>query len=87
MISRFRPVDPIVALTHMENSYHRMSLLWGVRAFLTEEFGENLEEVIAQGLHALEEKGIVAKGARVIITAGVPFSSQRGTNMLRIEEI
>jgi len=87
MISRFRPVDPILALTHREKSLYRMSLLWGVQAFQTKEFGENLDEVIAEGLNALQKKGFLQKGDRVIITAGVPFSLRRGTNMLRIEEI
>ncbi len=87
MISRFRPVDPIIALTHTEKSLYRMSLLWGVQAFPTREFGDNLDEVIADGLKTLEERGVVRKGDRVIITAGVPFSLRRGTNMLRIEEI
>jgi pyruvate kinase len=87
MISRFRPVDPILALTHADDSLHRMSLLWGVQAFRTREFGDNLDDVIEDGLKILREKGLVQKGDRVIITAGVPFTQRRATNMLRIEEI
>ncbi len=87
MISRFRPTRPVIALTWKEDTYHRLSLLWGVRAYLTSEFHENIEMVLENIKKDMIDSGMVSRGETVVFTAGLPFSERRPTNMLRIEEV
>lgn len=87
MISRFRPETPILAVTPSATTLQRIALLWGVRGFQVEEGfgGDNLDDAVKQILQRLVELGAVAPGATLVVTAGVPFSARRGTNMLRVE--
>jgi pyruvate kinase len=87
MIARYRPSQPLIAVTHTEKSLRRLNLVWGVIPYSLHEFGDNMDEAIADILCLVRRKGPVKKGDKIVITAGLPFHSRRGTNMLRIEEI
>ena len=87
MISRFRPADPIIAVTHSLTSLRRMAIFWGVQAIKIEEFKDNIDEAIEDVENHLVKLGLVHPGDKVIVTAGLPFYLRRGTNMLRIEEV
>jgi pyruvate kinase len=87
MISRFRPVDPIIAVTHSDTSLRAMTLLWGVQACKVGEFKDNIDEAFRDISKDLKKEGHIVPGDRVIITAGLPFVQRRGTNMLLIEEV
>ncbi len=87
MISRFRPVDPIIAVTHSDASLRAMTLLWGVNAIKVKEFKDNMDEAFRDIETKLKADEIITTGEKVIITAGVPFYERRGTNMMRIDEV
>ena len=87
MISRYRPKQPLIAITHTEDTLRRLSLVWGVRPHSLHEFGDNMDEAIKDILNIIKRKSPLNKGDKIVITAGLPFHSRRGTNMLRIEEI
>jgi pyruvate kinase len=87
MISRYRPSQPLIAVTHTENSLRRLNLVWGVIPYSLHEFGDNMDEAITDILNIVKRRSPVKKGDKIVITAGLPFHSRRGTNMLRIEEI
>ena len=86
-VARFRPLTPIVALTHNALTRRRLSLVWGVRALPIEEFG-NDDEAAVQAIDArLRTLGIAEAGDQVILTAGLPFGARRTTNTLRLETL
>jgi pyruvate kinase len=87
MIARYRPSQPLIAITHTEKSLRRLNLVWGVIPYSLHEFGDNMDEAITDILKIVKQKAPVKKGDKIVITAGLPFHSRRGTNMLRIEEI
>jgi len=87
MIARFRPRQPLVAVTHTEKNLRRLNLIWGIKPYVISEFGENFDKAIEEIIKILKKTGAAKKGDKIIITAGLPFYSKRGTNMLRIEEI
>jgi len=87
MISRYRPKQPLIAVTHTERSLRRLNLVWGVIPYSLHEFGDNMDEAITDILDIIKRKSPVKNGDKIVITAGLPFHSRRGTNMLRIEEI
>jgi pyruvate kinase len=87
MIARYRPEEPIIAVTHSEKSFSRMALYWGVSGLIVPEFKENIDDAITDVSNTLKKTGLVSSGNRIVVTAGLPFSLRRRTNMLRIEEI
>ncbi len=87
MISHFRPRQALIAATHTDRSLRRLNLVWGILPYKIREFGDNFDDAINEILSLIKSKLILKKGDKIIITAGMPFNSRRGTNMLRIEEI
>ena len=87
MISRYRPRQPLIAVTHTENTLRRLNLVWGVLPHSVHEFGDNMDEAIINILQIIKRKSAVRKGDKIVMTAGLPFHTRQGTNMLRIEEI
>ena len=87
MISRFRPEQQIIAITHSPQSLRRMSLLWGVSSFAVPEFKDNIEDALNDMSKLLQKEKILKKGDRIVVTAGLPFTLRRRTNMLRIEKV
>lgn len=86
-VARFRPLTPILALTTNDVTRRRLSLVWGVRAIPSRDFGADAEEAVAAiGLH-LRTHGSLRPGDRLVLTAGLPFGARRTTNTMRIEEI
>lgn len=87
LISKYRPNQPVIAVTHTERSLRRLNLIWGVIPYFVHEFGDNFDEAISDILKIIKSKNVLKKGNKIIITAGLPFYSRKGTNMLRIENI
>lgn len=87
MIARYRPDQPILAVTHTDKSLTRMALFWGVSGFQIEQFKSNMDLAIHDVFEILKSSGALKAGDTIVFTAGLPFSNRRGTNMLRIEKI
>lgn len=87
MIARYRPDQRLIAITHSKSSLRRLSMVWGVIPHSVHEFGDNMDEAVAKIMETIKINGKLNKGDKIVITAGLPFHSRRGTNMLRIEEI
>ncbi|MGZ3732185.1 MAG: pyruvate kinase [Parachlamydiaceae bacterium] len=85
-LSRLRPEQPIIAMTGNEKCYHQLACVWGVVPFLKEGCKTVVEAFSAISEFALE-KGIVAYGDLVVVTAGAPFGVPGTTNMMIVESI
>ncbi|MGD8837670.1 MAG: pyruvate kinase, partial [Desulfobacteraceae bacterium] len=71
-ISRYRPQQPIIALSPDENTVRRLGLYWGIMPFFLPII-EDTDEMVEQAALAAMEKGHVHKGDRIVITAGRPI--------------
>ncbi len=83
MISRFRPKSHIYALTSLESTYLSAGLLWGViprKVPMIESFDRTLMRASCDMANA---DGLLDIGERYVVTAGFPFGSGHGTNMMR----
>jgi pyruvate kinase len=81
--ARERPDVPILCLTPRLETARRLAIVWGIHCISTDDV-TSIEEMVERACrHALEE-GMAADGARVVITAGMPFGTPGATNMLRI---
>jgi pyruvate kinase len=85
-VSRLRPKMPIIAVTPNEKVYHQLALNWGVIPVLCPECQNMKEAFCIASAYALE-KGIIAFGDIVIVTAGALFGKKGTTNMMTVESI
>ncbi|MFD1019013.1 pyruvate kinase [Thalassobacillus hwangdonensis] len=86
MISKYRPQAPIVAVTSNERVLRMLSLVWGVHAELGSRASttdDMLDIAVDRGLAS----GLVKRGDRIIITAGVPVGESGTTNLLKVHVI
>lgn len=86
LISKYRPMFPIVSCTMEPMVQRQMNLSWGVYPLVI------AEETSTDGLfrHAVEaacKAGYAEPGDLVVITAGVPLGISGTTNLLKVETI
>jgi pyruvate kinase len=86
IVASHRPPVPIIALTDSERTYRQLALVWGVQPLLLPPAG-TYEEMFDHGREVVQQLGLVKKGDRVLVTAGVPFDVPRTTNLLRVEVV
>jgi pyruvate kinase len=82
-ISRFRPKQPIVALSADIKTVRRLTLFWGCSPRLLST-PLNTDDMI-EG--AVLETGEVSPGDLVVIVAGHPLLVAGATNMLRVKKL
>ena len=86
MVSRLKPVQPILALTPNVRTYRKMVLSSGVQPILITKF-KNLSEVLAVIRSYLLKNKKVVKGDNIVVVAGMPFGKSIATNMVLVETI
>jgi pyruvate kinase len=84
-LAKWRPRQRILAITPTPSVWRRCSALWGVEPFLVEDIERDFDRAVARILAFLRQRGEVSPGAKVVVTAGLPFGQRRGTNTARIE--
>ena len=86
LVSRYRPLVPIVAFSPEAETRRRMALFWGVmaRAIVDVQKVDGLAEIAEQRL--LEER-LVRKGDVIGIVAGTPMGVRGTTNFMKFHVI
>ena len=87
MIGRFRPSKPIIAMTYSMDTFNRLSIYWGVTGYLTDGFHHYIDDMVEKVKKEFIEGDVVKKKDMLVFTAGLPFSAEGKTNVLRIEEV
>ncbi len=85
-ISRFRPEQPIIALSPDEAAVRHLALFWGCQPFHLSEI-EDTDAMVEEAASIAMDRGHVRKGDRVVITAGRPIWEKGTTNMLWVKEL
>jgi len=86
LVSRYRPRYPILAFSPQSTTVRQLILSWGVHPILVPEF-TNVDEIVGKGITAALQQGWVAKGQRVVVTAGTPVDLPGTTNLITVEEL
>lgn len=86
MISKYRPVAPIIAVTTQDQTLRRLALAWGVIP-VKGEVAETTDELFESALEGAKNSGLVEKGDLVVITAGVPLGRSGSTNLIKVDHI
>jgi len=86
LVSKFRPNVHIIAFTPQDDVKRRMSLYWGVSAFLIRHLS-NTDEMINAVEKSLLSSRIAKKGDSIVITAGSPLWTKGTTNLMKLHKI
>ena len=84
MISRYRPTQPILALSVHERVVQKMTLYYGCHARKIVSF-EFVSQVIDDLKELVLKEKLAKKGDKIVIVAGVPMGREGGTNMCLVE--
>ncbi|HEV2721786.1 MAG TPA: pyruvate kinase [Thermoanaerobaculia bacterium] len=87
LMSKFRPQQPIIALTPSSWVARRMNILWGVQPFVLRDVGEYHEQIVERVDEFLLSRDIVAPGDRLVILMGSPIYQRAKTNLLRVHRV
>ncbi len=82
LLARHRPKRTILALTPLPETYRRLALVWGViplRIEMPESTDALMDRIPALALST----GLVARGDRIVITAGIPMGVSGSSNSVK----
>lgn len=85
MISRFKPLQPIIAVTPEQITLNQLQLSSGVSALLIPRT-QNFDEVLKVIRETLKKNKLVKAGDKIVLVSGTPFAKSVSTNMMVIEE-
>ena len=85
-VAKERPNTPILCMTPNAKTQRRMALVWGVVPLHVEEFA-TIDEMVSITVRAAHDKGLVHRGDRLVIIAGVPFGIDGQTNLIKIHTV
>jgi len=86
MISRFRPMCPIIGCTTNEKVCRQLSMSWGVIPVLFEK-KQSSDELFEHAIEKAMETGVLKCGDLVVLTAGLPLGMSGTTNTLKVHTI
>lgn len=85
-MSKFRPAQPIFAVTSSQAVYHNMSIVWGVYPIIVEKT-ETWEPMYENALEKINKKIPIKTGDCIVVSAGIPINVEGNTNMIKVEMI
>lgn len=86
MLSSYRPKSPLYVFTKEQTLVNQLSLSWGVRAFFYNE-EEGLNQIIADQIKILKERGFIKPGHVIVNTGSMPVELHLPTNVLKITKV
>ncbi len=86
LISKYRPLYPIISCTTSDRVCRQMNLSWGVFPLVIQE-ETNSDDLFRHAVAAAKEAGYLDPGDLVVITAGVPLGISGTTNLMRVDRV
>jgi pyruvate kinase len=89
LVSKCRPKSRILAITGSRETYHQLSIKWGVEGIFMEDMESLILqtavfEAVGQRLLALS---LCGSGDKMVITAGLPRLAHGSTNTIKVHQI
>jgi pyruvate kinase len=83
ILSVFRPVQPVLAVTPSEHAERVMLLYWGVSPRHTERVDESWS-MVQNAIKAATETGAAGISDKIVLVAGLPLKSPHSVNTARV---
>jgi pyruvate kinase len=84
LVSKGRPLGPVLAYSPDEQTLRRVSLYWGVEPRRLETVTD-IEELVQRVAASLAANGLARSGDPIVVVYGAPLGTGRATNALRVE--
>jgi len=85
-VSKYRPKQPIMAVTPFEAIVRSMLISWGVHP-VQKSIPNGLEEVFEIAREVVLENGIAKSGDNIVVTAGLPLTVAGSTNLVKVHQV
>ena len=89
-VAKFRPKQPIIAVTPLPKTSRRVRLQWGVQPLLLRRDFTDTDEMIYQGIKMAYDQGYIDKYDTAVLVAGSLLGLPSSTNLIhyvKIDEI
>ena len=86
LVSRFRPLIDIIAMTTNDRSYRKLALSWGVLPLMSEEY-TSVDVLFHFAKCAAKNSGLVKKGDVIVITGGSPNGKSGNSDLINVATI
>lgn len=86
LVSRFRPLMDIIAMTTNDRSYRKLALSWGVLPLMSEEY-TSVDVLFHFAKCAAKNSGLVKKGDVIVITGGSPNGKSGNSDLINVATI
>ncbi|WP_025693336.1 pyruvate kinase [Paenibacillus zanthoxyli] len=86
VVSKYRPVSPIIAVTTQDRTMRQLALVWGVTPVKGSP-ASSTDELLETAVQGGKDSGLVQAGDLVVITAGIPLGHSGSTNLVKVEQI
>ncbi|MDX2288359.1 MAG: pyruvate kinase [Hyphomicrobiaceae bacterium] len=83
-VARERPGLPVIGLTPVKETAHRLAVVWGIHPLVLDGDPQNTADMVRKACRIAFEQGYVTAGEGILITGGVPLGTPGTTNMIRI---
>lgn len=86
LVSKYRPSQPIIAMTPDESTGRQLALTWG-SVPLRIETTESLDEMEREAVHLARESHLVKSGQTIVLIAGYPMHLSGTTNLIKVSTV
>ncbi|HDN84795.1 MAG TPA: pyruvate kinase [Candidatus Aerophobetes bacterium] len=86
MVARYRPRVPIIARSPKKSTVRKLTLSWGVYPLQSPEI-KDTDDMIRKAKRTALKTGLVKRGDKIVITAGIPFGIAGTTNLIKVETV
>lgn len=83
-VARERPGLPVMGLTPVAETAHRLAVVWGLHSVVLDKDPESVTQMVQQACRIAYDQGFVKAGDGILITGGVPLGQSGTTNLIRI---
>ena len=87
IISRHKPIAPILVITPIATTYRQLVLSYGCYPILATSKIRSATDAVKQSKKTLKAKGFAEEGDTFVLVAGIPFGNRGGTNTLSVQEV
>jgi pyruvate kinase len=87
LVAKFRPRQPIIAVTYSAQVQSRLALVWGVSPLVVPFSQQSTDEMLRRSIKAALEAKLIKKSDWVVLTAGAPFGVSGTTNLIKVERV
>ena len=83
LLSKYRPMQPIIAATTSDVVYRQLLIHWGIYPILTGHVSDS-DTMIQNALRLAMQKGYTRRNDKVVTAAGIPLNSPIMMNMIKV---